>query len=148
AQFNLDLSKVAHREETIFTHEIKRAGYTLLVCGDARVYHFRQPSGGIRSDPSPTLYEDDDRIFRRLVQSWNYKEAEGEKVVVLNNGLGDHYAFLHVLDTLKDKKVRIAACYPDVFFEHSVDLISIAEAELLLGDLSRYDIYKWMDAHN
>lgn len=43
-----ELSPKGHREESIFSYSIKRAGYDLLVVPSARVYHFRY-SGGIRS---------------------------------------------------------------------------------------------------
>lgn len=150
AKYNLSLSKVAHREETIFSHEIMRAGYDLLVYGDAKCWHYRQESGGIRSYPDKSLYDHDEEIFKNVLKSWNFKEESGQKIVVLDNGIGDHYAFLHIVPKLitKYRKLTIAACYPDVFFEYpDISLISIAEANLLLGDTSKYNIYTWMNDH-
>ena len=150
-KFNLNLSKVAHREETIFTHEIFRAGYKLIVAGDAHCWHFRQESGGIRSHPDKSLYEHDEEIFRQVQKSWNYKEEGDTKMIVLDNGLGDHYAFLHILSELlfKYPKITIAACYPDIFdeFKDRIKLISIAEAKLILGNIDDYNIYTWMDKY-
>lgn len=148
-RFNTNLSKVAHREETIFTHEIFRAGYKLRIVGDAHCWHFKQNSGGIRSYPDSSLYEHDENVFRDVAKSWNFKEDTSTKMIVLDNGLGDHFAFLHILPDLlkKYEKLTIAACYPDVFDEfkeYKIDIISIAKAKLLLGDIGKYNIYTWM----
>ena len=152
ANYNLYLSKVAHREETIFSHEIKRAGYKLFVIPYARCWHFRQESGGIRSHKDPSLYEHDEEIFRKLMNEWYRKEKGDSKMIVLDNGLGDHFAFLHILPELLTKypRITIAACYPDIFeeFKDRIKLISIAEAKLILGDISGYSIYTWMNDNN
>lgn len=149
-KYNLSLSKVAYREETIFTHEIMKAGYNLAVCGDARVWHFRQESGGIRSHPDKSLYDHDEVIFNQLRKSWD-QEGLDRKVIVLDNGIGDHYAFMHILDDLlkKHDHVTIAACYPDIFkdYKDKIELISIAEAKLMYGSLDKFNIYMLMDAN-
>ena len=68
-------------------------------------------------------------------------------MVVLNNGLGDHYAFKHILPELIEKygkdNITIAVCYREVFKEYDIKLISIAEAQQL-GDLDKYNVYKYM----
>jgi PII-like signaling protein len=54
--YDLSLSPVAHREETLFTHELKRAGYTILIDQTAATHHLRQSSTGIRSHNSEWFY--------------------------------------------------------------------------------------------
>lgn len=49
ASYHPDLSRVGMREETIFTHNIYRLGYKLIVDLDTEIYHLRANSGGTRS---------------------------------------------------------------------------------------------------
>jgi hypothetical protein len=134
ADYNLNLSRVAHREETIFTYELKNKGYKLLVVPNAITWHSKS-SGGIRSEKDPSLYERDESIFRNIVQ---YKD---HTIVVLDCGMGDHIVFKHVLPEIKNP--IIFSCFPDI-----IPGKSIGEAQLLFGDLSKYNIYRWMDIWN
>jgi hypothetical protein len=74
------------------------------------------------------------------------KDSEN-KVCVLDCGIGDHYAFKNILPELrkKYKKITLAVCFPDVFFdEPDVELISIAVAKNLMN-IDPYNIYIRMD---
>lgn len=145
ANYELSLSPVAHREETIFSYRIKMAGYKLKVC-DALVWHFRQESGGIRSHQNMKFYEDDEKTFQGLLNSWNIKTVD-KKIIVLDSGIGDHYAFKAILPELrkKHKEIVIACCYPDVFFdEKGLTLISIADAINMYHNIDPYNIYARM----
>jgi len=76
-------------------------------------------------------------------------EKWGYKLIVLDNGIGDHFAFLNILPELikKYKKIIISCCYPEVFEDFpEVNLISIAAVPLILQE--RYNIYKWMGDNN
>lgn len=149
-KYELSLSPVAHREETIFTHRIKREGYKLLVDSTATVWHFRESQGGIRSHQNSKFYEDDEKIFQGMLNLWNVTSAD-RKVVVLDNGIGDHFACKEVIRKLQDKKNRviIAVCYPDVFFDFpDIELISIADAKNMFGDISQFSIYQKMAEWN
>ena len=42
--YNLGLSRVAHREETLFTYGIKQKGYRVLAVPDAVCWHYKSPS--------------------------------------------------------------------------------------------------------
>ena len=129
----MELSPVGHREETMFTYEIKRAGYKVLIDGEATIWHLRAPQGGIRSYEHDFLWQHDEKIFARKLAEYNIKAKES-KLIVLNNGLGDHYAFKMMLPELKqkyaDKRIVIAASYPDVLADEGVEIISIADAEI------------------
>jgi len=129
--YNLGLSRVAHREETLFTYGLHQKGYRLLVV-PCITWHLKNPDGGIRSETKKELYENDEAIFR------NFLKYDDKTIVVLNCGLGDHIVFNHLLSELHEPLVF--TCYPEV-----VSGKSIAEAQFLFGDIDQWNIYKKMD---
>jgi len=148
----LELSPVGHREETLFTYEMRRAGYRLLIDGNINIWHLRAPAGGIRSYESEFFWQHDERIFARKMNEFSVTPKE-LKLVVLNNGMGDHYAFKMMLPELqekyKDRKIVIAVCYPEVFADVTgVEFISIAAAEQMEKDLDKHNVYKFMIDNN
>ena len=137
----MELTPVGNREETLFTYEMKRSGWDLLVDPTAVTWHSRYKSGGIRGDSHTRwAFEHDSQIFLNRLKDYGVKLT---KLVVLNNGLGDHIVFKKVLQKLKlkHKRIVIACCYPDVFKDEDVTLISIAQANCNLDD---YNLYKFM----
>jgi len=130
--YNLGLSRVAHREETLFTYGLYQKGYGVVVVPDAVTWHLKNPQGGIRSETSQQLYENDERIFQ------NFMKFKDNTIVVLNCGLGDHIVFSQVLPKLKNPVVF--TCYPEV-----IPGRAIAEAQDLFGNLDQWNIYKKMD---
>src|SRR5262249_17433332 len=149
ARYELGLSPVAHREETLFTHEIKRAGYEVYVIPRAVTWHLRSESGGIRSVPNPQFWEDDEKLFQTKLNEWGVKGIK-TKVVVLDCGKGDHVIFKSILPELQKKadRIVIASCYDDVFKDDLVEVISIAEAKNRYGNIDRFNIYRWCIDHN
>jgi hypothetical protein len=72
-----DLSIVGHREETIFTYEMKRAGWELLVDTSVRIWDLQQPSGGTRLfDHREDLFEHNERVFREKLSEWGVQVKE------------------------------------------------------------------------
>lgn len=139
--YNLDLSPVAHREETLFTQELKQKGYKLIVDQTAITHHLKQQTTGIRSHNNEWLYKHDEKIFSKKMEEWGYK------LINLNSGLGDHYAFLNILPKLKEKykHLIIGASFPEVFKdEKDITLIHNSQAEPNTDD----NIYKWMIDNN
>lgn len=132
ADYNLGLSRVAHREETLFTYSLHQKGYRILVVPDAVTWHLRNPEGGIRSENKEEMYQRDEYIFRNVL---GYRT---QTIVVLNCGLGDHIVFSKVLPEIKNPVVF--SCYPEV-----VPGRSIAEAQHLFGNIEPYNIYAKMD---
>ena len=130
--YNLGLSRVAHREETLFTWGLHRKNYKIKVVPNAITWHMKNPEGGIRSETKEEMYHHDERIFRNILQ---YRD---KTIVVLNCGLGDHLVFSHVLPSIHNAEVF--TCYPEV-----VPGKSIAEAIHLLGDIDHWNVYKKMD---
>lgn len=129
--FNLGLSRVAHREETLFTFGLHQKGYKLLVVPDAVTWHMKNPQGGIRDGSKEEMFNHDEQIFR------NHLAYRDKTIVVLNCGMGDHVVFSHVLPDIKNAEVF--TCYPEI-----VPGKSIAEAQQLFGDIDEHNIYKKM----
>ena len=139
ADYDLRLSPVAHREETMFSHEIFKKGFKLIVTNKCITWHFRNPVGGIRTGQRIN-WDNDEHLF---VQWLGIKDR---KMAVLNNGLGDHIVFRKLLDDLGIKDITIACCFPEVF--EGFDVISIATADLMGANMEKYNLYHWMDKHN
>jgi len=133
--YNLGLSRVAHREETLFTYGLKQKGYRIVFCPGAVSWHLKNPQGGIRSETNQGMFEHDEKIFRNIL---NFRD---KTIVVLNCGMGDHIVFNHVLPEIKNPVVF--TCYPEI-----VQGQSIAEAQELFGELDQYNIYKKMHEWN
>lgn len=133
--YNTGLSRVAHREETLFTYALKQKGYRILAVSDAITWHLKNPEGGIRAETNAALYAHDEQIFRNILN------IDTKKIVVLNNGMGDHIVFKKILKEMKDPIVF--GCYPEI-----IPCRSIAEAEALYGSLDQWNIYKKMDQWN
>ena len=130
--YNLGLSRVAHREETLFTYGLHQKGYEVIAVPDAITWHMKNPQGGIRMENNRELYEHDEQIFKNVLA---YRD---KTVVVLNCGLGDHIVFSHILPEIPNAEVF--SCYPEV-----VPGRSIAQAQELFGDIDPWNIYKKMD---
>jgi hypothetical protein len=133
--YNTGLSKVAHREETLFTHQLKQKGYKNLLIPNTITWHAKSSTGGIRSDNLKELYDHDEYIFRNILG------LEDKTVVVLDCGMGDHIVFKKVLPHIKNPVVF--SCYPDI-----VPGRSIGEAMQLYGDIGPHNIYRKMDEWN
>ena len=132
ADYNLGLSRVAHREETLFTYNLAQKGWQIKVVPDAITWHMKNPEGGIRSETKEEMYHHDEQIFR------NTLEYRDKTIVILNSGLGDHIVFNHILPEIRNPVVF--GCYPEV-----IPCRSIAEAEHLFGDISHWNVYQKMD---
>ena len=130
--FNLGLSRVAHREETLFTYGLHQKGYKLLTVPYATSWHLKNPQGGIRAETKKELYDQDEFIFR------NFLSYRNNTIVVLNCGLGDHIVFSHILPDIRDAVVF--TCYPEI-----IPGKSIAEAQHLFGNIDQWNIYAKMD---
>lgn len=132
--YNLGLSRAAHREETLFTYGLKQKGYELLVVPNAITWHLRNENGGIREEKYE-MFAHDEYIFQ------NFMKFKDNTIVVLDNGLGDHIVFKHVLAEIKNPV--IFSCWPDIIPGHS-----IAEAYQLFENLDQFNIYSKMDKWN
>lgn len=149
--YDLRLSRVGHREETIFTHEIKRAGWKLMVLTGVKTWHMRYGAGGIRSQNNIKMFDGDEKIFHEYLRKWKINAVK-MKIIPLDSGIGDHYAFRAALPAIKNKykdhTIVIGACYPGAFEgEEGVKIISLGECASFVK-IEDYNIYGWMDRHN
>lgn len=152
----MELSAVGHREETIFTHEMKRAGWTLLIDRSAVTWHLREPQGGIRSFNDANFWHHDEEIFKRKIKEWNMN-LRGVKWINLDCGIGDHWVFRMVFDDIlnknKDSIFHIAAAHPSALEgieSDRVKIVSIAHGISVLGQkkMEELNIYAFCIAHN
>lgn len=132
--YNLELSRKAHREETLFTYGLRKRGYRILVVPDAVSWHLKYTEGGIRTQTAEDqqMFEHDEKIFQSTI---GFKD---QTIVVLDNGIGDHIVFKHVLPLIKNPVVF--SCYPEV-----IPGRSIQEARDLFSSTDQWNIYKKMD---
>jgi hypothetical protein len=151
--YNLNLSPVGDREETLFTAEMKLRGWKLILDSNAITYHFRYDTGGIRDSKihTPQNFQHDTNIFLDKLNEWGVK-LKFNKVIVLNNGLGDHLIFKKILPDIiekyKEQRIIVACCYPEIFKDvKDIILTSIAEI-MISNNLENYDIYKWCCNNN
>jgi GT2 family glycosyltransferase len=141
--YNLDLSEVAHREETMFSHSIFLKGYKLLVDRSITTWHYRNPEGGIRTKKDPKLWEHDEEVFRRQIDKWGYK------LVANSHGLGDHFAFVNVIPKLLEKyrKLIIFCMFPDAFDNiKNIDVYPLGMAEK--WGVKNVGLYEWCTLNN
>jgi FkbM family methyltransferase len=151
AEYCTELSPVGHREESILTYAMTKKGYANILEPRAKTWHFRNPTGGIRSHTNAQYYANDERVFSRYMNEWGIRVKE-HAYVVLDNGIGDHYAFKYWLpeyiERNKDKKCVFFTCFPEVFSDTGITQASIADAKQMSLDLDKYHIYKWMIDNN
>jgi hypothetical protein len=130
----LSLSRVAHREETLFTYDLIKKGYKNYIVPDCVTWHLKNNTGGIR-DGQHEMFAHDDKIFHERMK------LKDKTIVVLDSGMGDHILFKKVLPEIINP--IIFSCYPEIIPGNS-----IAEAYEILGDIGQYNIYKKMEEWN
>jgi len=138
ADYNLLLSRAAHREETDFTWKLRCSGYKVLVT-PCVTWHLKNPFGGIR-ERAKDLFAHDEAVFS---ETSRLLSLDLGKIIVLDNGLGDHIVAAALLPELKEKysKVTVACCYPEVFAGEEV--ININQAKMLI-DVEQWNVYRKM----
>jgi GT2 family glycosyltransferase len=134
ADYCLSLSRIAHREETLFTYELVKKGYKNYVVPEAITWHLKNKVGGIR-DGVHEMFEHDERIFQNIM---NFKD---QTIVILDCGMGDHIVFKKILPYIKNPV--LFTCYPEI-----IPGRSIAEAQALFGEINEYNVYAHMDRWN
>lgn len=129
--YDLNLSRVAHREETLFTYGLRQKGYEIVVVPNAVTWHLKNKEGGIRTG-TEDMFNHDEKIFQ------NYMQFKDKTIVVLDNGMGDHLVFKKILPEIKNPV--LFTCYPEI-----IPGRSIQEARDLFGNTDQWNIYMKMD---
>jgi hypothetical protein len=135
--FDMFLSPVAHREETLHTFGIFAKGHKLIVDSRAVTWHFRSSKGGIRTGVQENWWRDEVNFQEVL------NEHFGKKICFLDSGKGDHLVFRDaVLPKLKEKykEIVLAVCHPELFPGEKT--ISIAEGYQLCNP-SKHNVYEF-----
>lgn len=144
-----ELSPVGHCEETIFTYEMRRNGWKLLIEPKAVCYHMKEQTGGIRENTIKEMWQHDHNLFMDLLDKWQVKTTD-YIWIVLNNGIGDHYIFKKILPDLQEKyktyKIIISADHPEIFKTDNQLIITDLEIanSYYRNDLSNFNVYKYM----
>jgi hypothetical protein len=149
--YQLSLSPVAHREETLHSFGIFKKGYKLVVDSFATTYHFRSSIGGIRTGKEGD-WHNDEILFNGIMREYGIGCPKPEKNFVLNEGKGDHVVFASLVPDIlakygKSHKLIFYVTYPDVFKfkKYDLDLRSIKNAYDQLGNIeSRFNLYECM----
>ena len=146
------LSPVSFREDTWFSMKIARAGYKLVVTPFTKVHHLQQQSGGIRTFSDGSLWAQDDAKWREWLESCGV-EDNSPKLIVMDFGIGDHWAAKSILPQLKERHKKrgltFAVSHLGIFDDPDIPTISIGEARQRLG--ARFDdsnLYAWMARNN
>jgi hypothetical protein len=144
-----NLSCIGHHEETIFSHNIKKAGYALKVVPAAKMFHFHEATGGIRSFSDTSLWEHDEQIFQEYMKTVGHVSRE-TTLHVLDCGTGDALCYRavfldHIRRKYPERHYTLAVCQPEVYEGlDNVTIISIAEAKTMVGDkYEDYSLYAW-----
>ena len=146
--YNLNLSTVAHREETMLSWGLSKFG-KLVYCKDAVVFHDRKSTGGIRSHQDPELYMKDEIVFSKWIKDNNIAIRD-YKIFILAFGLGDNYVFIgSVLPELKKKykDIIIISCFPQAYEGEDVLVYSSSEMGFFANGKD-FDFYKHFSKNN
>lgn len=145
--YDKNLSPVGHREETIFTYNLFKAGHKLLVNREAVTWHLRMGVGGIRSHSDSSLWARDEAYFRLFCEQWGVKPME-RKWINLDGGRGDHYMFRmalpHIKETNPDVLITVASAFPECLEgEEGIDVVSVQDGINGCQNFQELNIYRW-----
>jgi len=148
--YNLHLSPIGHTEETWFTYQMKRNGWDIKFDPKCMTHHLQNSTGGIRSYKDNQFVKNDSYMFNQKLIEWGVS-LNKYKIIVLNNGLGDHCAFKSIFHKIFEKYndhiFIISCCYPDLFSDidkTKLKLISIEEYNSHFGSDEYYNIYRYL----
>jgi len=146
AHYDMRLSPVAHREETMFTYEIFKAGWKVLAVPDATTWHLRNPEGGIRTYTNGEYWASDERIFSQKLIEWKVSTSD-KHIIYCNLGLGDHFVLREALPAIIAKRGAenlLIVCHHSAVFEGmGVQCISEAESKSLTIAENVENVYGW-----
>lgn len=140
----LELSKVGHCEETIFTNRMFAAGHELRVIPRAVVWHVRCADGGIRDAKNKKeMWDSDYAVFEEYCTE-KYG-ANKERLFVIDGGIGDHYAFLSWFNTADSEDAVVACFHPEIFKKCKARAIHINDLHQRYSeDVAKQNVYAFM----
>lgn len=148
--YPMDLSPVGHHEETIFSHKIFRAGYKLIVTPKCKIWHIRNPQGGIRDYKMHWLWKKDQETQDKYMEQWGYNDKP-TKIIIANSGIGDSYSLKSVLPDIVAKfkdthEIVIASNHCEIFNDVELQVIPLRDYEMFTGrKFDDKNIYQFMN---
>ena len=147
-----NLSVIGHTEESTFSYKMFRKGYKLLVTGNTTIYHVRASEGGIRvynSLKDNILWENDGKRFRERLNAWGVKL--NEYFTICDRGaIGDHLMLKSLLPEIKkrnpNKKLFVGVTFPELFWDindKNIEIVTCNDVRILVGDVEKYNIYRY-----
>jgi len=112
---DLILDKIGVREETIFTYEMFRKGYSLWVVPDCITWHFRSKKGGMRSQ-NPEGYTFNNNVLNHKKNLWAMINPNTDLLIMDQNGIGDSIVLESVLKDITKKyhNGTVWVCTPNI----------------------------------
>ena len=120
--YPLNLSKVGHREETIFTYSMFKAGYKLYVHPRAISYHYHPMQGGIRETAGQMhkeeLWKHDEELFIDWIKKAlpNPYEKKVETKILTDDSNNEEIDFTDIPEITKEQ-FNTARPWKDVLSE-------------------------------
>ena len=137
-----NLSVVGHREETMFTHSLVRAGLGVYFNPHVVSWHLRQPIGGIRNEADGQAWALDEEVFKSYLNQHGITAKQDYKLLVDMCGLGDAWVMRRILPELSGgSKVVVASMHQEVWDGADVELMPPMAASMVHGDLGRFSPY-------
>ena len=110
--YNLSLSKVGHREETLFSYGIFRQGYKVFVNPTCIAMHYHPMFGGIRETQGQwhgkENWDHDEKIFMDIMERWvpgKPKQVDEVSIIVLTSGK-DYSGFDKLMEGIQKSTTR------------------------------------------
>lgn len=136
-------------EETIFSHEIARQGYRLMVMPESVTYHLQSARQGMRSYTRADL-EHNKAVLERKKELWAFIPP-GSKVIVDAHGIGDSIVLEAALPEIveKDRKTiiftnNIEAYKIEPVAVEDVHFLRVEDANIFFSGYFPEDVYGFM----
>lgn len=130
--YNMNLSQVGHREETMFSHELSKYG-KLLVDTSTTIWHHRYPEGGIR-EGNNEMFSKDETVFMDWAKANNIQFVR-PLFIQSCHGMGDDIVLRgimpEIIETHKDKQVVVGTGFVEDWKKMGLNVIAINPQEFL-----------------
>jgi GT2 family glycosyltransferase len=142
------MSQMSFREETVFSYQIFKKGFKLMVNPQAIVWHYKAPAGA-RSGNAVENQANDELKFDEWAKQYNITFDDKLECIAFNHALGDNIVLKNNLDKIKQfykSPLYIASNFPEVYSGVSgIIAIPMHESSYFTQSIS---IYNWMATKN
>lgn len=143
------LDKCGLCEETIFTHELYRMGYKLLVDPRAVTYHFQSKKGGMRDHHIEKGYEINREILEHKKKLWKKIDPKS-KMIIDAHGIGDSIVLQKCLSRIiePERDTWIFTQNLDIYKQEVFPrtyFLPVKEADIYYNNFLPDTIYQFME---